>query len=83
MKNLEFLITEANSCKTIDDLIAFCREMIQLYTAGKQEQHLQMINAVEVRYRSGEGSQVYRETYARNRLMSLIGNVCLKEKVIR
>ncbi|RPG31819.1 MAG: hypothetical protein CBB72_011675 [Muricauda sp. TMED12] len=82
MKDLEKLITEAESCKTVDDLIKFCKEMVSEYRAGKQAQHLSAIKKIEYLYYNGEGSESYRETYARNKLFRMIGNVCLNEKVI-
>ena len=83
MRNLEYLITEANKCQTADELINFCRDMVEQYTAGQQEQHNRMIDSVEVKYRFGEGSRSSRERYVFNKLMKFVGNVGLKQKVVK
>ena len=85
MKDLEKLLTEVNKFydeRDVDGLFTFARGMIEQYTAGKQEQHLRAVNAIEMKYKNGVSSKAQREQYARRELSKLIGNVCLNEKVI-
>jgi len=82
MKNLEHLITEANSCDTLEDLYNFVENMIEQYSAGKQEDHKFKLQAIKSTVDMGIGSKIYLETHAREKLLLLVGNVCLNEKVI-
>lgn len=83
MKNLEHLLTEANSIDSVDELFKFVDNMIEQYTAGKQVQHRRVLSAIAYKHKNGVSSKSKLDTYARRELMRLIGNVCLETKVIK
>jgi len=83
MKDLEHIITEMNSIKTLDELYTFAYNTIDQYTAGKQEQHRAVVRSVKHRVESGIGTKSYREQYGWSEISNLIYSVCLNEKVIK
>ncbi len=82
MKNLEYLITEANAIKSLEELYTFVDNMIEQYAAGKQEMHREKLRAIKSTVEMGIGKKAYLERHAREKLFVLIGNVCLNEKVL-
>ena len=82
MKNLEHLITEANSIETLDELYTFVENMIDQYAAGKQEMHRSKLRSIKSTVEMGIGKKEYLERHAREKLFVLIGNVCLNQKVL-
>jgi len=86
MKNLEHLITEANSIESLDELYIFVENMIDQYSTNRQsslDKHKAMLKSIKSTVDMGIGSRLYLEKHAREKLFQLIGNVCLEQKVIR
>jgi hypothetical protein len=82
MKNLEHLITEANSIETLDELHTFCDNMIDQYVSGKQDKHRAKIRSIKSTVDMGIGKKEYLERWGREQYLLFIKNVCLNEKVI-
>ena len=86
MKNLEHLITEANTIDTLDELYVFVDKMIDQYSTNKQssiDKHKSMLKSIKSTVEMGIGNKLYLEKHAREKLFTLIGNVCLEQKVIK
>lgn len=86
MKNLEHLITEANTIDTLDELYVFVDNMIDQYSTNKQssiDKHKAMLKSIKSTVEMGIGNKLYLEKHAREKLFTLIGNVCLEQKVIK
>lgn len=87
VKNLESMLTDLgrfdNRLEDINGLFDHARDMISQYTAGKQEQHLRAVSAIEYKYNNGLDTIQRRTSYARRELARLIGSVCQVQKVLK
>lgn len=84
MKNLEQYITAAREVEhaPIDKVFDLIDNMIEQYTAGKQDQHRRQVAAIRAKMNLGLQSGESKERWARHQLLTMLGNVCQVEKVI-